>query len=152
MTNNYLIMKWNYLRNGLILQSTDLENKLFNEEYLEWKSAMTDVLDIGFPNAELLSELIDAYADMDFVLSGSKAKGDFDARKDRILDYVYKTTFDTLTTFRVRNPGVLISQAQELVLEANNAKPLTKTEGKVTKGNDWVDPKIRITELVRKAL
>lgn len=152
MTNNYLIMKWNYLRNDLILQSTDLENKFFNEEYLEWKTAMTDILDVGFPNAELIAEAIDAYADMDFVLSGSKAKGDFDARKYRILDYVYKTTFDMLTTFRVRNPGVIISQAQEFVLEANNAKPLTKTEGKVKKGDDWIDPKKVITELVRKAL
>ena len=150
MTDNYKIVKWNYLRNNLVLSSTQLETDMFNEEYREWVLAMKDLLDAVIPTAELFSELIDAYCDMEFVLIGSKAKGDFDARKDRILEYTYKTTFDTLTHFRVRNPGVIISQAQEVVIAANEDKPLTKTEGKVKKGSDWKDPKVEIANIVRK--
>lgn len=152
MTDYYGIMKWNYLRNNLELHSSQLESDMFNEEYREWILAIKDIMDIGFPTPELLSELVDAYCDMEFVLLGSKAKGDFDARKDRILEYVYTTTFDTLTTFRVRSPGVIISKAQEAVLQANIAKPLTKTSGKIEKGKDWVDPKIEITRIIKEHL
>ena len=152
MIDYYGIYKWNYLRNGCQIANAQLETDMFNEEYLEWRASMAQLLEVQFGEEvyKIFADIVDAFCDMEFVLQGSKAKGDFDARKDRILDYVYNTTISCLHKYNVRNAGVLVSQAQELVYEANCMKPISKTSGKVTKGNEWKDPKIEIMKLLEK--
>jgi hypothetical protein len=153
--NEYGIYKWNYLRNTCRLSSSHLETEMFEEEYLEWQSAMAELIELGIFGQKALTHLvdiIDAFCDMEFVLLGSKAKGDFDARKDRILEYVYNTTIATLQTGFIRNPSSIINEARGFVLEANNMKPLVNTKSKVLKGDDWVDPKHLIHELLTRCI
>jgi hypothetical protein len=153
MINYYGIYKWNYLRNECKLSSAQLETDMFNEEYLEWRSALCELLDVEFGDtiSRILADVVDAYCDMNFVLQGSKAKGDFDARKDRILEYVYETTVSCLLNYHVQNPWQLLEEADSLVLHANSMKPIKKTTTKIEKGLDWIDPKIEILNLIEKS-
>lgn len=137
---NLDVIKWNYKRNKLEGNAL-LEHSMFDEEVLEWDTALKDYLEGSLFIEDVVVDLVDALCDAIFVDSGSKAKGFFMNNTDR-LSYMMSVTTEILIENNI-NPSI-IEKCLMLVVEANNLKPLTKTSGKVTKGTKWIDPKILI--------
>ena len=144
------ITEWNRKRNGLKFDPI-LETRLLTEEAHE------------FMMAETTAERLREFADFLFVAAGSRAK--FMAMQlqsaDALVnvytkwDVVVKwinSTIKAMQEILEEEEGITeytIDEALEIVIEANEAKPLTKDDhGKVIKGQDYVDPIAKIKELI----
>lgn len=157
------IGKWNYLRNGLEY-NPELEQNMLDEEAKEFKDAFTTYLalttsDAYYAEDTLLDEvvdMVDAYCDYMYVYTGTslKAIGMKAIDASHTQSVMHSVLTEVLLTHGVRmydGKGTLplLEEAFQYVIEANNKKPLTKTKGKVTKGKDFIDPKVRIKELLQ---
>ena len=150
------VIQWNYDRNGLEL-NPKLEYDMLLEEEKEFKEALEGYLD----NSTLLAkidyvvDLIDAYCDYNFVFGGTvyKYMGTEESINVDVLENKIKYMRVIISDILVHKHEVydvmtVLNEAMDLVVEANEAKPIKKSEGKVTKGESWVDPKIQIQELL----
>lgn len=140
------VARWNYKRNGL---EGDIENEInmFDEEVEEWNLALKQYLEGTLFVDDVLTDLVDALCDTVFVNSGSKSKGFFRSNSNDIIAYMVEVTNEVLLEQGI-NPSYVIGLALELVVRANELKPTKKVKGKVSKGNEWVDPKVKIKELL----
>ena len=122
---------WNILRDNTSYNA-ELEKEMFTEELNELFEAI---------RARDLVEILDALADMRFVLLGSEFKGnledevvDFDMAwydSYRLVDYLVE----------VKNFDELFEEIYDNVITANERKPAVKYEqGKIIKGPNFVAP------------
>ena len=144
------VAKWNYDRGNTNFDK-ELETRMLAEEAQEFKDGMTmwftAISDSG--KLDALVELIDAWADYQFVMQGTIYKYlgslipfDFDLIRTQE-HYMY----DTLTT-TLKLPKDMLEEALGAVITANNAKGTEKIDGKIQKGSDWKDPKESIRNLL----
>lgn len=160
------IAKFNYLRNELKV-NRELEESMLVEEELEFKEAYTTYLNLIYVQTDVLPtmkdedildcivDMVDAYCDFNYVYYGSLLKF---LGTGTIFDYTQKQTLmSTILMETLINHGCkvhlqaekpLLDKAMRFVIEANEAKPLKKTKGKVTKGKDFIDPKEKIKDLL----
>jgi hypothetical protein len=143
------IAKWNYNRNNTHFNK-DLELTMLAEEAQEFKDGMTMYFESTneLEALEALVEMIDAWADYQFVAQGtfykylgSTARFDFDAIRTQ-----EKYMFHTL--LRLEIDETLLNEALDYVIIANEAKGTEKVDGKIQKGDTWVDPKFSIQQLL----
>lgn len=151
------ITKWNYKRNKLALD-VELEKAMLLEEELEFKDALLEYLDDSqLPQFSLdaVVDMVDAYCDYSFVYTGSVAKSlgteawfkDCEERMKFMNSYIIEALLEhKVQVMDITTGKSVIDEAMQYVIDANNAKPVKKTKGKVAKGSDWVDPKEKIKE------
>lgn len=143
---NLDVARWNYERNGLEANHL-LEVDMFNEEYLEFDVAFRAYLTNNLLKEEDIVDMVDALCDSIFVDSGSKAKGIFREENTQKISYMMSIVTEVLLENNI-NPHTVIEQSLMYVVEANNLKPKKKTDGKVSKGSKWIDPKELIRDLL----
>ncbi len=154
------VTRWNYKRNGCEMHQ-HLEHSMLLEEETEFKEqGLIPYLKGGLFQLDAVVEMIDAYCDYNFVYSGTIAKAigtevnlsDFDveAKMTMMNTYIIEALLEHNVTIMDVNSGKsVIDEAMGFVIEANEAKPVKRTTGKVTKGKTWVDPKERISDLLK---
>lgn len=155
--------KWNKDR-GYTKFSIKLETDLLNEEKVEFYEAYHELLDVN-PEVgsdkfvALVADMIDAICDVRFVAVGTEFKASLAMLEAS--DYVKLIALQSHVEKNLAIQEALLNEyvqvnlvdAYELVLQANLAKPAkTDANGKGIKGDDWIDPKIKIQELVKKSL
>jgi len=144
------IAKWNYTRNNTNF-NPEVEHRMLREEALEFKYGMDmyfvrDTISNLEHNEQArvtaIIEMVDAWADFYFVLSGSIYKSlgtheafDFDHYRTQER-YMYN-----LLTTDLEIPCDVLDNCLQVVIDANNAKGAKKLDGKVQKGDNWKDPK-----------
>lgn len=158
------IGKWNYMRNGLNL-NTELEHNMLLEEEAEFAKGMKDYFEqITCDNlfkaefvVDAVVEMVDAYCDFMYVYTGTCLKT---IGTDYTIDCSHKQSLmnsvlqEILVTHgvklydRMKAELPFIEQCYSFVMDANDKKPITKTKGKVVKGDTFIDPKLRIKELL----
>ena len=144
------IVRWNRERNGLAL-NIDTEIKMLTEEANEFFMAET--------KADRLREA----ADFKFVWVGTLAKClggrcknelDFMSRKSFLEDIeAWADAEEEAMAEMLEEDGTrhMLPRAFEIVTRANLAKPKTKnSDGKVIKGDDYVDPIEEIKQLIEE--
>lgn len=144
------IVRWNRERNGLALH-IDTEVKMLTEEANE------------FFMAETKEDRLREAADFMFVWIGTLAKClggrckgelDFMSRKgffDCIKEWADAETEVMIKVLEEDGTYYLWPRVLEIVTKANLAKPKTKNvDGKVIKGDDYVDPIEEIKELLKE--
>ena len=156
------IAYWNYARNGLKFDP-QLEEQMLLEEEAEFKDALVDYMDaMKYPTlfsedevVDAMVDLIDAYCDYNFVSYGTALKrmgSTTELQTEHARSLMYTVLTELLVTHGVdmfRGLKIpFIERCMSIVIEANKAKPLDKTSGKVVKGDNWVDPKESIRELL----
>lgn len=149
-----MITKWNFDRNKLVYNE-ELEDAMYAEEAKEFRDALLAYNDNPLSQLELLVDMIDAYCDASFVYYGTVAK---QIGSTKLSDKNYELSImNTYITEYMINHKVLlypqegmstIEQSLVYVIEANNKKPKVKTNSKIKKGADWIDPKTLIQELL----
>ena len=150
------ITKWNYDRNGLA-RDPKLEREMLDEEALEFKLGLIDFIrDDNLFKLEAMVEMIDAYCDFSFVYTGTIAKqisaSDWIDEEKRMMymnTYIIEGLFKHGVQIFDGNGKSVIDEANDAVIEANEAKPVKKTMHKVLKGDDWKDPKDLILDLLK---
>jgi len=162
------IAKWNYKRNNLKL-NVELEENMLNEEEQEFQDALKDYI-ISTEASDVLPEfkdesilwavvdMVDSYCDYTFVYYGTMVKamgtnhifniGNKQSIMNTLLTEILIT--HNVNMFEHGKPPIL-DTCMEAVIEANEAKPIKKTKGKVSKGKKWKDPKERIKEILVEA-
>lgn len=160
------IAKFNYLRNHLEL-NRNLEETMLIEEETEFIDAFKLYLklvyeetDVGFSMKEeaildILTDMVDAYCDFMYVYYGSLLKY---LGTGEVYDKTQKQTLLSTILMEVlvghgckihkQNEKPLLDLAMSYVIKANDAKTLDKTEGKVEKGDKFIDPKEKIKNLI----
>ena len=144
------IIRWNRERNGLAF-NIDTEVKMLTEEANE------------FFMAETKEDRLREAADFKFVWVGTVAKClggrcknelDFMSRKsflDDIEEWADAVEEATVEMLEEDGTNHLLPRALEIVTKANLAKPKTKNaEGKVIKGDDYVDPIEEIKQIIEE--
>ena len=144
------IIRWNRERNGLAF-NIDTEVKMLTEEVNE------------FFMAEAKEDRLREAADFKFVWIGTLAKClggrcknelDFMSRKsffDDIEEWVDDEIEAMTEVLEEDGTDYLLPRALEIVTKANLAKPKTKnSDGKVIKGDDYVDPIEEIKQLIEE--
>jgi hypothetical protein len=153
-SNIKAIADWNMTRNNLIL-ARGLEESMLEEEFNE------------FVVAETIEDMVDAYADFTYVLEGSRVKyltcgvplPEMIAWWERVEDwssqcnsYMFQVILEhCFKTWGMDEDQVehLMSDVLHVVIEANKAKAGEKdANGKVLKGEKWVNPSLTITEVI----
>ena len=148
------IADWNMARNSLILD-TGLEESMLEEEFNE------------FIVAETIEDMVDAYADFTYVLEGSRVKyltcgvplpeivtwwKKVEEWSSQCNSYMFQVILEhCFKTWGMDEDKVehLMSDVLHVVIEANKAKTEDKdSEGKVIKGDEWVNPSLTITEVI----
>jgi len=156
------IAKWNYDRNGLQLD-VELERDMLEEEATEFRDGLKHYLfesDVNILPAlkgdyvlDAVVEMVDAYCDYTFVYYGTQVKllgsgkivdvGSTQSIMHTLLTEILVTHNVTMFEYG-EQPFIDMCMAD--VIEANMAKPIKKTKGKVTKGKKWIDPKDKIRQ------
>jgi len=140
--------KWNYKR-GNTKFDYDLETSMLEEEAQEFKEGLEMYFEaLGTDNDTLpaLVEMVDAYCDYKFVFNGTmfKALGTSTQLVGPTihLDYMYGILGEL---------GLLsiLGKAYSAVTVANNDKGSKKVNGKIQKGDSWIDPKLIIENLIK---
>lgn len=154
---------WNFKRNGLGF-NPELERDMLAEEAKEFKDAFVGYLGITTSDCiytvdTLLDEvvdMVDAYCDYMYVYTGTalKALGYAPIDGTHTQSVMHSVLTEVLLTHGVkmydgRGTIPLLEECFQYVIEANDKKPIKKTTGKVTKGVGFVDPKVRIKELLQ---
>jgi len=144
------VAKWNFDRNNTSFDM-ELELNMLAEEAQEFKDGMIDYFNAikGIDQEAILDakvELVDAYADSLFVFRGTQFKVlgtmiDFSGVQET-LDYMVHI----LKSINISD--MVLDEAYNLVVEANEAKGTQKVNGKIQKGEDWFDPKHAIRKLL----
>jgi hypothetical protein len=148
------ITKWNYKRNGLVLDR-ELERNMLDEEAQEFNEGLIMYLNNTSLKLEAVVDMVDAYCDFNFVYTGTISKQIGDSQwidEEKRMMYMNTYLIEILFAHGVQiftpEGKSIIDSSIEYVIEANKKKPITKTSGKVIKGEDWVDPKEQIKELL----
>jgi len=143
------IARWNYKRNNTNFDP-ELELRMLSEEAQEFKDGMLMYFEGNTSDRlDAIIEMIDAWADYQFVMQGSIFKylgsdKSFDWYSIKVQEkYMYSILTDTLGL----DPEMLNASLQA-VIDANNAKGTEKVNGKIQKGPDWVDPKATIKQFL----
>jgi len=141
------VAKWNFDRNNTSFD-VELETNMLAEEAQEFKDGLVDYFNAikGINQEAILDakvELVDAWADFNFVFQGTKFKAlgtmiDFSGVEETE-QYMY-----TLLNQDLQINGAVLERALDAVIVANEAKGTQKVNGKIQKGDDWVDPKSQI--------
>lgn len=140
------VAKWNFDRNNTNFDM-ELEINMLAEEAQEFKEGVVDYLNAikGIDKEAILNakvEMVDAYADFAFVYQGTlfKALGTMVDLSGVLvtLDYMEAMLKDANIS------PMVMDSAFDAVVAANEAKGTQKIDGKIQKGDDWVDPKARI--------
>jgi len=162
------IAKWNYKRNNLEL-NVELEENMLNEEEKEFQEALKDYI-VSTEATDTLPEfkdesilwavvdMVDAYCDYIFVYYGTMVKAmgtnhTFNiGNKQSIMNTLLTEVLisHNVNMFEHGKPPIL-DTCMEAVIEANEAKPIKKTKGKVSKGKKFKDPKEKIKEILLEA-
>ena len=160
------IGKWNYMRNGLKFDA-ELERSMLFEEEVEFAEGMKAYFEQmtcdNLFKAEFVTdavvEMVDAYCDFMYVYTGTCIKS-IGMGNNFVIDCSHKQSLmnSVLQEILVIHGVKLydkrkaelpfIEQCYSYVMDANDKKPITKTKGKVVKGNTFVDPKHQIKELL----
>jgi hypothetical protein len=124
------------------------------EEAQEFKDGMImyfNVIRASEDHMEAIVEMVDAWADYQFVAQGTYFKHlGSDVPFD--FDWVRSTEnymYFTLTKQLKIEPGTL-EKCLKAVIDANNAKGTEKVNGKIQKGPDWRDPKETIFNILKE--
>lgn len=148
------VAKWNNDRNGLVFNA-ELERNMLDEEAKEFQDGLKDYLGDSLFKLEAVVEMIDAYCDFNFVYTGTICKAiaepgwvDEEKRMTYMNTFIIEALFKHGVTIFDGNGKSVIDEAMGFVIEANKAKPINKTSGKVTKGKDWKDPKELIKQVI----
>ena len=137
------VAEWNYKRNNTNF-SSELELRMLAEEAQEFKDGLAMYFNAISDEGHLaaLVELVDAWADYQFVLQGSIYKylgssEPFAWDSVRVQEkYMYELLNVTLGI-----EATTLNSCLQFVIIANNNKGTEKVNGKIQKGSDWVDPK-----------
>jgi hypothetical protein len=147
------IAQWNYNRDNINFDP-ELELRMLTEEAQEFKDGM---LMLAKADAEssydaAIVELVDAWCDYQFVMSGSIFK---------YLGSDIPFDWDSIRTqerymFTILNKQLGIDEATlniclDCVITANEAKGTKKIKGKIQKGDTWRDPKDTILNILKDA-
>lgn len=139
------IVKWNRDR-GNTHFNLRLEKDMLNEELKEFTDGLFDGEDVV--------EMMDAYCDTLFVLYGSIYKSNqtlgFEHAEIKYYIDAAKWMKKMLNRYIPNCNNNIISECMDAVIEANEAKPKDKVNGKVIKGDKWVDPKHKIKEILER--
>jgi len=150
------IAQWNYNRDNINFDP-ELELRMLTEEAQEFKDGM----EMWFKAqsfyrdnevSEAIVEMVDAWADYQFVMSGSIFK---------YLGSDIPFDWDSIRTqerymFTILNKQLGIDEATlniclDCVITANEAKGTKKIKGKIQKGDTWRDPKDTILNILKDA-
>ena len=132
------IEEWNRVRNNTEF-NIELERRMLDEEVEEFITGL---------NMGDIVEMVDAYCDTYFVYIGSVYKSMNTLNKVHAELHYYYEAIDWMRGLLTDIDDDVLDMAMEYVITANKAKPIHKKEGKVIKGDDWVDPKIKIQEIL----
>jgi len=144
------VAQWNITRDNNNFNK-ELELRLLSEEAQEFKDALILYVQSANKTAKTLAlvDMVDAMCDFEFVLNGTKfkylgsdKKFDFNTQ-DTILEYMVNTLVIDLDV-----PYGILTESKRAVIKANEAKGTEKVDGKVQKGDLWVDPKDTIKTLL----
>jgi len=140
---------WNKRRNGLTFDLS-LEESMLLEEIEEFWEAYTEQK--GYYHVDMIDALCDTW----FVYIGTRAKlvGTKATPEVTELLLFVETEMHTMYDILERQFGLHtdnLSACYQIVLDANKAKGTKKNaEGKVEKGDEWVDPKHTIAEYLKE--
>lgn len=166
------VAKWNYKRNELQVEG-QLDIDMFDEEFAEYQEAYKVYMraqedkQAYIPELyedtiiALFTDMLDAWGDAVFVAEGWLSKELMSGSPNSInianahtgvtLDLMLKTINELMMaefTYEMFDYNKVL----DYILEANNAKPIKKTNGKVAKGKKWKDPKERIATYLKSIL
>lgn len=153
------VTRWNYKRNKCEMHQ-HLEHSMLLEEETEFKEqGLLPYLEGGLFQLDAVVEMIDAYCDYNFVYSGTIGKAigtevnlsvfDVESKMTMMNTYIIEALLEhNVTIMDVKTGKSVIDEAMGFVIDANEAKPVKKTKGKVTKGAKWRDPKELILDLL----
>lgn len=143
-------IKWNYDRKNIRF-SRDLEESMLAEEAQEFKDGLAMILDQSSTEEQEIGgliEIIDAWCDYKFVLTGTIYKylgcntainlENFKTQEEYMRSILYELGLD----------DEFLEVCYNLVVEANTVKGSKRVNGKIQKGSSWRDPK----ESIREAL
>jgi hypothetical protein len=156
------IIDWNRDRNSLIFDP-NMEIQMLSEEAREFMLA-TNLVDRLHEYCDFIFVAVGTFAKLvgDSSFGGVHPQSVLNARsfinllKEFIQDNYHMMDQMLLGELATIHNGYdyndvrrIIDEALTIVVEANEAKPLTKTEGKVIKGPDYVSPRTQILGLLR---
>jgi len=149
------VAQWNYERNNTSLDM-ELENRMLAEEAQEFKDGLNMYFEYetskkGYRD-DAIVEMVDAWADYQFVLQGTMYKTLGSLYTPDLSEYVQQDRFmyHILTVSLDILPETL-NECLQAVIDANKAKGTTKIDGKVQKGESWIDPKETIRDILKDA-
>jgi len=143
-------IKWNVTR-GNTNYSRELEERMLTEEAQEFKDGLHMYLNAtteeGILDAKV--EMLDALLDFMFVFTGTQYKALGSVLDDTISRYKDQMTFMYNTCMQIGITQFQVNEGYGYVCEANEAKGSKKVNGKVVKGAEWIDPKLRLRSLLQ---
>ena len=148
--NRLKVAQWNIMRDNNNFNK-ELELRLLNEEADEFKIAVMLYTQSANKTARTLAlvDMIDAMCDFEFVLNGTKFKY---LGSDKKFDFqTQETILDYMESILIRDldiPFGILAESRKAVIKANEAKGTEKVDGKIQKGDLWVDPKDIIKTLL----
>ena len=148
------VTQWNFDRNKLEY-SKELEDRLWSEEVNEFKQELLKYLDNPLNKLEVIANMVKEYCDCNFVYYGTVMK---QLGNTKVSDYNFELSMmntlliEVLLKHKVKlydaDKQPTIEEALGIVIEANNKKPKKKVNGKVVKGEDYIDPTVLIIDLL----
>jgi len=146
------ITKWNYERNNTSFYK-ELEDRMLAEEAQEFKDGMAMYFraeEAGEDTTEAIVEMVDAWADYQFVAQGTIFKylgSDYSYSFDIVRTqerYMYHILHNELNI-----DDTTLNKCLQAVIDANAAKGTKKVNGKIQKGEEWRDPKETIANILK---
>jgi hypothetical protein len=149
------IAQWNYERNNTNFDP-ELELRMLAEEAQEFRDGMVmyfeTLKDPTLPVADTIVEMVDAWADYQFVMGGSVFKY---LGSDRLFNWdsirVQEKYMYHILTDDLKIEPYTLRLCLQAVIDANKAKGTEKVNGKIQKGESWRDPKEAIFEILKEA-
>jgi hypothetical protein len=151
------IAQWNYERNNTNF-NPELELRMLQEEAQEFKDGLYMYFEVqkgvrlGYIS-DAIVEMVDAWADYQFVMGGSVFKY---LGSDRLFNWdsirVQEKYMYHILTDELKIEAFTLRLCLQAVVDANKAKGTEKVNGKIQKGPDWVDPKEVIKGLLKESL
>mgnify|MGYP003585073594 CR=1 FL=1 len=163
------IAVWNLNRGNINYNKVDfdLEARMLSEERVEYYTAYDAYLDSNIEDMteeffDIITEMVDAIADYQFVYGGTVAKisrahntmpdnrqiATLTSIAQNDLNIMIQILVDLVAPYGVLN----LDECLDMVIEANEAKGTEKIDGKIQKGPDWVDPKVTIKNYIKDTL
>jgi len=148
------VAQWNFERNNTEFDY-ELEKSMLEEEAREFKDGLNDYFKALENNEDptyAIVDMIDAACDYMFVASGTEYKSLGHTKQEKLVSLI-DNTIDYMFHIVANIDGLpsnVLNDSFELVVKANGAKGKEKINGKIQKGEDWIDPKESIFNLLTK--